>query len=100
MNPRMTAILKIFEPTTLPTLMPGAPLSVAETLAPSSGLDVPKPTMVSPTNKGDTPRRNANALAPRTSNSAPAVITTAETITSKMVPTFIPAGRFPDFQGG
>ena len=51
----------MFEPTTLPTAMPGEPFSAAVTLATSSGLEVPKPTRVSPISSGETPKPAGDA---------------------------------------
>ena len=39
--PRINRMLAILEPTTLPTEMPGAPLSAASTLTTNSGAVVP-----------------------------------------------------------
>ena len=43
----------------------------AVTLTASSGMDVPKATMVRPTSRGETPILRASALAPSTNLSAP-----------------------------
>ena len=89
----------MFEPTTLPTAMSPEPLRAAMSEVESSGVDVPKPTMVSPMKKADTPMFLAMATAPRTSNSAPPVrmrrettSRTAESSTSDLacVPAFPP----------
>jgi hypothetical protein len=61
----------VFDPTTLPTAMPGELLSAAVTLVTNSGVEVPNPTNVKPINKGETPKDLAEATAPRTSNSPP-----------------------------
>jgi len=68
----MSRMLAIFEPTTLPTAMPGEPESDACTLVTSSGVEVPKPTKVRPISSGETPSRSAICTAPRTSISPPA----------------------------
>ena len=61
----------MFDPTMLPTAMPGEPASEACTLVTSSGVEVPKPTSVSPISSGETPIRSAICTAPRTSPSPP-----------------------------
>ncbi len=58
-------------PTTLPMAMPGEPAKAAWRLVTSSGIEVPKPTMVSPISSGETRSRVAKATAPRTSRSPP-----------------------------
>ena len=65
-------MLAMFEPTTLPSAMPGAPAKAALREVTSSGIEVPKPTIVSPISRGDSPIRAASATAPRTSRSPPA----------------------------
>src|SRR5690606_7807316 len=69
--PRISRMFAIFEPTMLPTAMPGEPTSAACTLVTSSGVEVPKPTSVSPIRSGDTPKHSAVRTAPRTRSSAP-----------------------------
>ena len=69
--PRISRMLAMLEPTTLPRAMSPAPASAARALTTSSGALVPKATMVSPTTSGPTPRRRASAALPRTSPSAP-----------------------------
>ena len=64
-------MLAMLEPTTLPTAIPAEPLRAAVRLVTSSGVEVPKPTRVSPINSGDTPSALADATAPRTSSSPP-----------------------------
>ena len=47
----------MFDPTTLPMAIPGAPASAAWIEATSSGTEVPNPTMMMPTTRLDRPRR-------------------------------------------
>ena len=70
--PTISIIFAMLLPITLPTAMPGEPASAASTLTTSSGADVPKPTMVSPTINGEIPIRRAIPTAPRTRPSPPA----------------------------
>ena len=57
-KPKMSAILAMLEPTTLPiaisAVAPGATVSDATKLTASSGNDVPKATSVKPITSGDT----------------------------------------------
>src|SRR6056297_2046251 len=53
--------------------MPGDPDIAACTEVTSSGVDVPKPTSVSPMTRGETPSPVATWTAPRTSSSPPAI---------------------------
>ena len=64
-------MLAMLEPTTLPTAIPGLPIRAAWMLVTSSGVEVPKPTSVSPITSGETPNRRAVPTAPRTSTSPP-----------------------------
>jgi hypothetical protein len=56
----------MFEPTTLPTAIAGAPSSAACRETSSSGIDVPNPTTVRPMRSGGMPSLLANEIAPRT----------------------------------
>ena len=56
----------VFEPTTLPMAIPGAPSSTAPTEIKSSGADVPKLTIVRLTSSAGIPSRRARFTAPRT----------------------------------
>jgi hypothetical protein len=69
--PSTSRTLAMFEPTTLPTAMPGSPRPAEPMLTASSGAEVPKATTVSPTTTGDRPKRTATRPAPRTRTSAP-----------------------------
>ena len=71
--PNIKSMLAMLLPTTLPMAIPGAPAKDASMLVTNSGEEVPKPTMVSPTINGETPKRLAAATAPRTNNSPPAI---------------------------
>ena len=64
-------MLQMLEPTMLPTATPGEPSSAACTLVTSSGVEVPKPTSVSPMISGETPSAPAVRTAPRTRSSPP-----------------------------
>ena len=79
MIPRITAMLKVFEPTTLPTARSPLPRAAAVSEVHSSGVEVPNPTIVSPMKKLDSPSRRATDTAPRTRSSAPPVSTTSDT---------------------
>jgi hypothetical protein len=70
-RPRISAMLAMLEPTTLPTATSLAPESAASTDTTSSGALVPNATTVSPMASDETPRRMANADAPRISHSPP-----------------------------
>lgn len=72
-TPRTMATLKMFEPTTLPTAMSVAPRRAATVEALNSGVLVPKPTMMAPMTKGETPKRRAMPADERTRTSAPRV---------------------------
>ena len=62
--PPMTSTLKMLLPTTFPIAMSELPLRADIRLTMSSGEEVPKATMVSPTTRGDTPKRRASTEAP------------------------------------
>lgn len=47
-QPTMSSVLRVFEPTTLPTARSGVPFSADTMLTQNSGIDVPMATMVSP----------------------------------------------------
>lgn len=70
-SPRISAILQIFEPTTLPRLMSALPAMAASTLTTSSGALVAKATSVSPMSSGESGHLSAMRTPPRTRNSAP-----------------------------
>ena len=63
-------MLAMFEPRALPMASDGLPCNeaVAETII--SGAEVPKPTMVRPTTRVETPKLRASADAPATRRSA------------------------------
>ena len=60
----VTSTLKMLLPTTFPIAMSELPLRADIRLTMSSGEEVPKATMVSPTTRGDTPKRRASTEAP------------------------------------
>jgi len=62
--PPMTSTLKMLLPTTFPIDISELPLRADSRLTMSSGEEVPKATIVSPTTRGDTPKRRASAEAP------------------------------------
>src|SRR3989338_10741163 len=68
--PRMSRMLAMLEPTTLPTAMSVTPLIADVILTESSGADVPNATIVRPMTSEDTPRRFAKDDAPSTSKFA------------------------------
>ena len=82
-TPRISQLLATVLPTTLPSAMPGEPISAASTLATSSGVEVPKPTSVSQIISSDTPMRRATATAPRTRKSPPAASRAKPAISSR-----------------
>ena len=75
-TPKMSRMLAMLLPTTLPRAMSLLPLTPAEILTNSSGADVPKATTVSPTAVGDTCSPLASRAAPSTKRSAPLIRTT------------------------
>jgi hypothetical protein len=54
LSPRISRMLAVFEPTTLPAAIAGLPLRAAETEVVNSGMEVPKPTTTKPIRSGDT----------------------------------------------
>ena len=70
-QPTINKVLKMLEPTTLPTAMSGVPFRADTRLTNSSGADVPAATMVSPMTISGTCIRRANAEAPSVRRSAP-----------------------------
>ena len=62
--------------------MPGDPAIAACTLVASSGVEVPKPTIVSPASRGEMPSRAAMPTAPRTNSSPPSASSTSPPATS------------------
>ena len=72
-TPRIRSMLAILLPSTLPVAKPELPSALAMTLMMSSGKEVPIETMVSPIIKSEIPRREAMAVAPFTSQSAPLI---------------------------
>ena len=60
----MNVMLKMFEPTTLPTAIASLPCKAAITLTASSGTDVPAATTVRPMTAGVTPRQGRQADGP------------------------------------
>ena len=83
-TPKTNARLQILEPITFPIVMSGLPAKAAWILINSSGAEVPKATIVTPTTKGDIFKRKAILEAPLTSNSPPR-IRTARPTKSNMV---------------
>ena len=71
--PMMSRILAVFEPTTFPIAIAGAPSTLAFRETSSSGMEVPKPTTVKPISNGGIRRRLASDTEPLTRYSAPAV---------------------------
>ena len=70
-KPSTSRILAMFEPTTLPTAISGAPLNTASKLTTNSGEEVPQATTVRPITRGGTDSRCARVTAPRTNTSPP-----------------------------
>ena len=70
-SPTMSKVLKILEPTTLPTAKSGVPLSAEIRLTQNSGILVPIATMVSPITICGIFIRSATATAPSVRRSAP-----------------------------
>ena len=70
-KPKMSRILAMFDPTTLPKAISDAPSRAALTDTSNSGVEVPKPTITNPINSLETPIRSAIATAPRTRASPP-----------------------------
>ena len=66
----------ILEPMALPIAKPGLPCTEAKDATRISGAEVPKPTMVKPINKGETPRLRAIDEVPSTNRSAAKTKTT------------------------
>jgi hypothetical protein len=71
-SPTMTVMLKMFDPTTLPTVMSTRPWAAAVAQTASSGTDVPAATTVRPMAAGVSRARVASPTAPRSSASPPA----------------------------
>ena len=69
--PRMSIVLKMLEPITLPTAMSALPLNAPMKLTTISGADVPIPTMVSPMTNSLMPNFLATEEEPSTRASAP-----------------------------
>ncbi|GBF30890.1 hypothetical protein MnTg04_00841 [bacterium MnTg04] len=69
--PSTRAILQMLEPTALPIAMSPRPRYAESTPTASSGLLVPKATMVRPATNGVIPSRRPIDVAPRTRQSAP-----------------------------
>ncbi len=93
-SPRISPILAILEPITLPNASPGAPSIAARTETRSSGKDVPNPTIVSEMRNAERPRRAASPTAPLTSQSPPKKRPTSPASTRKYS-TFAPKACFP-----
>lgn len=64
--PRIQKILKIFEPTILPTAISFCPFRAATIDVISSGIDVPMATIVRPITRSETPNNCAILTAPST----------------------------------
>ena len=71
-----------FEPTALPNDRAPLPRAAASTDTENSGIDVPNPTIVSPTTIGEMPSRSARRDAPSTSHDAPTPSITMPAATS------------------
>jgi hypothetical protein len=69
--PRISRMLAMLEPTTLPTAIPGDPAQAADREVRSSGIDVPKPSTTAPTTAIGSRIRVAKATPPRTRPSPP-----------------------------
>ena len=69
--PRTSSRFMMFEPTALPRLRPPLPRMAAMSETENSGIEVPKPTTVSPTTIGEMPSLRAMREAPSTSHEAP-----------------------------
>ena len=65
-RPRMSSVLKMLEPTTLPMAISALPCAAPMKLTTISGAEVPMPTMVSPMTNSLRPKRRATAEAPST----------------------------------
>lgn len=72
--PTIISVLKIFDPTTLPTASGAAPLTAEIIEMANSGADVPNATTVSPTMRSDMPIRRATSEAPSVRKFAPKII--------------------------
>ncbi len=98
--PTTASRLNRFEPITLPKAMSFAPCTLALTLTASSGADVPKATMVSPTMMVGMPSRCASAHAPETNQFAPSTSTVKPAASSarevmRIPLSFVRCARFP-----
>ena len=78
--PIISKIFAIFEPITFAATTSGTPLNIATKEEISSGKDVPTPTIVTPTIKGDKPRDSLIFSALAINQSAPFISTPNETI--------------------
>ncbi len=67
-TPRIKRMLKILEPTMLPSAMSGSRLRAATTEVDSSGRLVPTATSVRPMISSGTPKPRASEVAPATSS--------------------------------
>ena len=83
-QPTMSSVLKMFEPTTLPSAMSGVPFRADTKLTNSSGADVPAATIVSPITISGTFIRRASPDAPSVSRSAPQSTRATPTIINTM----------------
>ena len=64
--PRMSRVLKILDPTTLPMAISALPWAAPMKLTTISGAEVPMPTMVRPMTNSLSPKRRAMPEAPST----------------------------------
>ena len=70
-TPVMSRVLKMFDPTTLPTARSAVPFNADTRLTQNSGADVPTATMVRPMTICGMLMRSASATAPSVRRSAP-----------------------------
>ena len=83
-TPTISIVLKMFEPTTLPTARSAVPFSAETRLTQNSGADVPSATMVSPITICGICIRSASATAPSVRRSAPQRTSTTPAIIIRM----------------
>ena len=83
--PRMSSILAMLLPNTLPVAKPELPSMLAITPMMSSGREVPMETMVNPMIISEMPNREATAVAPFTNHSAPLMSNTKPSANKRYV---------------
>ena len=71
--PSMCRMLAILLPITLPMAISELPLTLETRLTSSSGVEVPKDTMVNPITRSDNPNFFPKEIEPRTKKSAPLI---------------------------